>query len=293
MHRGYIKVWRAIRDNPHWDHKPFEPARAWIDLLLLANYKDGIYRKRGNRIDVLRGQLAWSIKGLADKWGWSQGRVSRFLCELKDDGQIDYQKSNLTTLITITNYELYQGDGEQIAPQTGSRRGADGEQTETSKEVKEFNKKEKNKEAPPFTSYFPTDWQTHEKFVEWCDKWDEHRKKKRWPRTKLAYEAQAEKLLEYDIETAIRAIRDSIQGGWQGVFPKQERGNGATKPAAPTMTAEQEAKRNMLKNELGALYDTLESKKEVPEGHPNYEKAQRAIININKRIDEIEKELEG
>jgi hypothetical protein len=72
-------------------------------------------------------------------------------------------------------------------------------------------------------------------------------------------------------------------------------GNEAYKPPkgtqSPTMTAEQEANRNNLKTELASLYDKLKSADEVPEGHPNYGKAQIAKGRINKRIDEIEKEL--
>jgi uncharacterized phage protein (TIGR02220 family) len=150
MHRGYIKVWRAIWDNPHWDEKPFEPSRAWIDLLLLANYKDSQFRKRGNVVEVKRGQVGRSIKGLADRWGWSPGKVDRYLKELSegDEPQIEYQKSHLTTIITIINYERYQGDGEQNEEQTENRQITDGEQTDTYKKEKNI-KKEKKKDISP------------------------------------------------------------------------------------------------------------------------------------------------
>jgi uncharacterized phage protein (TIGR02220 family) len=152
MHRGYIKLWRAIWDNEFWPvERPYTRPEAWLDMLMLANFKATSFRKRGKRVEVKRGQLGRSIKGLADRWNWSQGKVDRYLVELAegDEPQIEYQKSNLTTIITIINYEKYQGDSEQNGEQTETKRGADGDQTGTSKEVKELNKKDKKKDISP------------------------------------------------------------------------------------------------------------------------------------------------
>jgi hypothetical protein len=245
-------------------------------MLLLANYKDGIYRKRGNRIDVLRGQLAWSIKGLADRWGWGQGRVSRFLKELKNDEQIEYQKSNLTTLITIINYDQYQGDGEQTVTQTVSRRRADGEQTVTSKEVKELNKKEKKEYISPRLGEHENVRLTRPELDKLNKRFGEDKAKDLIGRLSDYLASKGDKYKSH-YATIL---------GWV-----RREGNGATKPTAPTMTAEQEANRNNLKTELASLYDKLKSADEVPEGHPNYGNAQIAKGRINKRIDEIEKEL--
>jgi hypothetical protein len=242
MHRGWIRLYRKLQDNPLWTEGKFTPGQAWVDLILIANHRKGHIRVRGVRVDVSRGQVAHSEKTLASRWKWSRGKVRRFLTELHNEGMIVHQKNNVINLITIINYNEHQTDGTPNSTPNGTADSTtDGQQTvqqtDTNKNDKNVNNEKKKERALPFTSYFPTDWQKHEKFVEWCDKWDEHRKKKKWPRTKLAYEAQAEKLLEYDIDTAIRAIRDSIQGGWQGVFPKQEKGNGPFKGT----TAEQKA----------------------------------------------------
>jgi len=80
---------------------------------------------------AISGQVSISIKGLADRWKWSQGKVKRFLDNLKNGEQIEYQTTNVTTIITILNYDQYQGDGEQTELQTESKRRANGEQTES------------------------------------------------------------------------------------------------------------------------------------------------------------------
>ena len=105
---GYIKLFRQLADTELWTAEPFSRGQAWVDLIMLANYKDGYCRVRGARVDVKRGQTARSIKTLAARWQWSIGKVNRFLGELKNDMQIEAQKTNLTTLITIINYDKYQ-----------------------------------------------------------------------------------------------------------------------------------------------------------------------------------------
>jgi hypothetical protein len=287
MHRGYIKLWRAIWDNEFWPvERPYTRPEAWLDMLMLANFKTTSFRKRGKRVEVRRGQLGRSIKGLADRWNWSQGKVDRYLVELSegDEPQIEYQKSNLTTIITIINYEKYQGDSEQNGEQTETKRGADGDQTETSKEVKELNKKVKKEYISPRLGEF--------KNVRLTEK-DINTLIKGTPAYPPMSTERRSQLIE-DLSAHIAKVGDKYKNHYATIQTWNKRdGNGATKSTAPTMTAEQEAKRNMLKNEQDALYQRLEDKKQVPENHPVYAEAQRAIKGINKRIDEIERELEG
>ena len=100
---------------------PFTRMQAWIDLLLVANYRDSVIYVRGNKVDVKRGQIAKSQDFFATRWKWSRGKVIRFLDELQKCGQIVQQKSNVITLISVVNYEYYQQDGTTDEPQTDSR----------------------------------------------------------------------------------------------------------------------------------------------------------------------------
>jgi hypothetical protein len=143
MKRGWIKLYRKLSDNKLWTSQPFTRGQAWVDMLLLANHKDGCIYVRGNRLDVLRGQLGWSQLSLAGRWGWSRGKVKRFINELEIDQQIVQQNSHLSTIITIINYDEYQENGQQIVQQTDSRRTADGQQTDTNNNDKNVNNEKK------------------------------------------------------------------------------------------------------------------------------------------------------
>ena len=110
---GWIKLHRIIMDHPDWLAEPFTRAQAWVDLLLLANHKIGHIRKRGILIEVQRGQVGYSEETLAKRWKWSRDKVRRFLGVLGRVGQISrkpvQQNPKLSCLISIVNYEAYQG----------------------------------------------------------------------------------------------------------------------------------------------------------------------------------------
>lgn len=151
---GWIKLHRQLQSNPIWFAEPFTRAQAWVDLLLLANHKDGWFRVRGIRVNVSRGQAGYSIPKLADRWKWSKGKVTRFLDELETDSQIGLQKDNVTCVITITNYNQYQcneyaddsADRSANGPQIGL-------QTDLNKNEENVENEEELKKEAPFTKW--------------------------------------------------------------------------------------------------------------------------------------------
>ena len=124
----WIKLYLRLKHHPLWLAEPFTKGQAWVDLLMLTSYNDGFFYKRGVRIRVKRGQCAWSELGLAERWRWSRGKVRRFLDELETEQQIIQQKSNVTTLITVINYEQHQARRTPNGTAGGS---PNGHQTDT------------------------------------------------------------------------------------------------------------------------------------------------------------------
>lgn len=125
---GWIKLHRKILDSDIWKSEEFSRGQAWIDLLLLANHKDSYFIKRGNKVDVKRGQIGYSMKALSDRWLWSIGKVNRFLKMLENEKQIIIKKTQITTIITVINYSDYQ--------ETENKRKTNGKQTKTYKNDK-------------------------------------------------------------------------------------------------------------------------------------------------------------
>ena len=65
---GWIKLYRSSFENKLYFEEPFTRYQAWIDLLLLANHKDGYFMKRGTLVKVPRGTVGYSMKELAKRW---------------------------------------------------------------------------------------------------------------------------------------------------------------------------------------------------------------------------------
>lgn len=107
---GWVRLHRQIQDNIFYLSEPFTKSQAWIDLFLNANHKDGIFIVRGNVVNVKRGQIAWSELTMSSRWCWSKNKTRRFLKLLETEQQIEQQKTFITTIITIKNYDKYQTD---------------------------------------------------------------------------------------------------------------------------------------------------------------------------------------
>jgi len=105
---GYIKLHRSIVENPMWGKEPFSAGQAWVDLLVSANFKDTSIYIRKTKINLTRGQIAWSTITMSKRWKWSRGKVLRFLSELKTEGMIVQEAGHLTTITTICNYSRFQ-----------------------------------------------------------------------------------------------------------------------------------------------------------------------------------------
>lgn len=106
--KNWFAVHRRLLFSELWLAEPFTRGQAWVDLIGLARFYDGYILKRGIRVKIKRGQVPYAKTELAKRWQWSRGKVRRFLMDLQNSQQIDQQKNNVTTLISIINYDKYQ-----------------------------------------------------------------------------------------------------------------------------------------------------------------------------------------
>lgn len=152
MKTGWFKLCRKMLDSDLWLSERFTRGQAWVDLVGLARFQDGFMRINGVRINLARGELGYSEVSLAKRWNWSRGKVRRFLDELETDQRIVQRKTNVTTVISIVNYELYQSpDTADETPNGTASNTASGTAngTQKKKEKKEKNcKKGKKLECP-------------------------------------------------------------------------------------------------------------------------------------------------
>ena len=107
---GYIKLHRQLMEHWLWDDKPFSKGQAWIDLLLLATWKEAKELYKGKIVQRNPGEVSVSMLWLADRWCWHRDKVARFLRLLDTDGMATTNTTTNGTTITIANWALYQND---------------------------------------------------------------------------------------------------------------------------------------------------------------------------------------
>ena len=110
--KGYIKVYRDIRDHWIWtdEEEPFSRGQAWIDLIMMVNHNDKDVLFNGRLIHVEKGCRITSLRRLSERWKWSIHKVSDFLNLLEKEGMISQVRDSKKTLITLINYGVYQSD---------------------------------------------------------------------------------------------------------------------------------------------------------------------------------------
>lgn len=131
---GWIKVDRCIMDHELWEDKPFSKGQAWIDLILLANYKDKKQMYKGDVVVSKRGEVGRSILWLSNRWGWSRHKTRDFLNFLETQGMIVVDATTSRTTITVENYSKYQDAPTTKGQQKDNERTTGGHNQEGKKE---------------------------------------------------------------------------------------------------------------------------------------------------------------
>ena len=100
---GWVTISRKLmNDQDLWLSEPFTKGQAWVDLIMMAEWRNkGRYKV---------GTVYHSMLFLADRWGWSRGRVKRFLQKLESDTTIETTSDTTNgTTILLKNWGKYQG----------------------------------------------------------------------------------------------------------------------------------------------------------------------------------------
>jgi hypothetical protein len=113
---GWVKFHRDQLD--HWvsEDKPWCAGYAWAYLYAQANHRAGNAGFRGEYIPLERGQFITSKCRLRAVFLWGKIRLENFLKRLISDNMIAVKSTNRFMIITILNYERYQGRIESNQP---------------------------------------------------------------------------------------------------------------------------------------------------------------------------------
>lgn len=149
---GYIKLYRKLTEW-RWYDEPLTKA-VFIDLLLNANFET----KKWREMTIERGQIFTSRTQLAKSNGISLQNVRTAINRLKTTGEITCSSTGTGLLITICEYDSYQGYEKKVQPtneptnkpdanrEVTDNQPEDNLRTTTTKEGKKERRKEGNNE---------------------------------------------------------------------------------------------------------------------------------------------------
>ncbi len=137
MNKGFVVLHRKITE---WEwYSDTNTLRVFLHLLLTANHKPSKFR--GFEVD--RGQVIIGRKALAKNLHLSEQAVRTSLEHLKSTGEITCKSTNKFTLITLTNYGLYQDrkpkSTNKITSQSTNNQPTINQQVTTSKQCNNVN----------------------------------------------------------------------------------------------------------------------------------------------------------
>jgi hypothetical protein len=158
MHRGW-------QDNPVFKPEPYSEREAWEWIIAHAAWEAKEARISGEVVSLERGEIACSLRYLAEAWRWSKSHVQRFLkriatAEMVRDssgtasGTVIGQK---VTHLTVCNYSRYQDSWDSAWEKVGHPRDEKRDKRERTKQKKDSPPSSKR----PYSAEFETFWRTY------------------------------------------------------------------------------------------------------------------------------------
>lgn len=213
------------------DHHLLQDAerfRAWFWLLLNAAWKPTRVRVKGQTVNLERGELSFSVRFLAEKWGWSKSKVDRFIADLRTESMIKTRSKSGTSaghkagqgqsIITICNYDKYQDRQDRPWDSDDAESGTSAGQRRTKEQLRS---KKKPPKAPLAVDLKPADLDD--------ETWDDWKRVRKRPVTKTVLtriENEAAKIGW----TLSDAIKEAAGNSWQGFNAGWVKDNGNGKP---------------------------------------------------------------
>lgn len=145
---GWIKLHRKLKNSLVFDNPDL--LKVWIWCLLKATHDDYIQMIGLQEVELEKGQFIFGRKVAANELKMSESKTYRLIKKLETMQNLNIKANNKYSIITITNWEIYQSDNnnneQQFEQQTNNKRTTNEQQMNTNKNIK--NNKNINKDIP-------------------------------------------------------------------------------------------------------------------------------------------------
>jgi hypothetical protein len=156
---GYVRLHRDLLAHPAFRNDAEALAFAW--LFARAAWRETRVRYKGHAVSLKRGQLAVSIRDMADALDRDKAWIERLFKRLRAETMIETVAEAGVSVITICNYDKYQPQGDSDKAEGETPRETDARQTRDTEQGREEGKEEKvvaRKRAPRTPEFEIPDW---------------------------------------------------------------------------------------------------------------------------------------
>jgi DNA replication protein DnaD len=110
---GYFKLWRELYTKPIWTNSTPEQKVVLMTIMAMANFRPNKWEWQGQQFILQEGQFITSLDSLVKECGSGVTirNVRTALKRFENLGFLTNQSTKTGRLITVANWELYQGNG--------------------------------------------------------------------------------------------------------------------------------------------------------------------------------------
>jgi hypothetical protein len=117
---GYSLLWRSFFEHRYWrEGRVFNRAEAFLDCFAnLAAFRDRKAISGGVLVDLARSEFIASERFMEKRWGWSRGKVRRFIADAVAEGELvrvrtvnggcAFDGTGGGTIYRVAKYDEYQ-----------------------------------------------------------------------------------------------------------------------------------------------------------------------------------------
>ena len=171
MSGGTFNVSRTIWTHPAFADEPFSEREAFMWMVGEASWKAREVRVGKIVAHTERGQLAASVRFMAEAWRWSKSRVLRFLKRLENRDTIRTESGTGILVITVCDYDDFQARPADSGTEAGHLAGQKRDRSGTNEKQDKKDKKEEDKReaiaSPKKGTRIPDEFPGHEQ-AEWA-----------------------------------------------------------------------------------------------------------------------------
>jgi predicted transcriptional regulator len=163
---GWFKLHRSIVDSSVFEDA--EVLKLWIWLLCNVAYSEHDVVFCGKVIHINVGEIPTGSKKISQQTNMSESKVYRALNIFKKLGNIKIKSNNKYSIITVANWEKYQGEMQNFnikttaeRQQNNNRTTAKKQQKNTTKESNKYKEKKEIKEKTAPSGDLPDGYSLH------------------------------------------------------------------------------------------------------------------------------------